>query len=63
MAREQKGAHLWDPAFHDSGLIRVLVSDVEPTEQLPYSTDEGDSWKEYNFGRQSRTRDVEERAA
>ena len=49
-----KDAHLWE--FGDSGSVLVLVNDEEPTDKVLYSTDEGDSWKEYNFGRKLRIR-------
>jgi hypothetical protein len=43
----RKDAHLWE--FGDSGSILVLVNDEEPTNKLLFSTDEGTSWREYDF--------------
>jgi hypothetical protein len=51
-----KDAHLWE--FGDSGSILVLANDEEPTDKVLFSTDEGDTWREYNFGRTLRIRSV-----
>lgn len=44
----KKDAHMWE--FGDQGSIIVLVDDEQPTDQVLYSTDEGLTWKSYNFG-------------
>lgn len=43
-----KDAHKWE--FGDQGSLIVLVNDEEPTSIVSYSTDEGLSWHDYNFG-------------
>lgn len=43
-----KDAHMWE--FGDSGSIIVIVNDEEPTDHVQYTTDEGKTWREYNFG-------------
>lgn len=42
-----KGAHLWE--FADQGALLVLVDDEEATDNLKYTTDEGKTWKSYQF--------------
>ncbi|KAF8798604.1 vacuolar protein sorting/targeting protein 10 [Phlegmacium glaucopus] len=42
-----KDAHLWE--FGDSGSIVVMANDEEPTDHVLYSTDEGLTWREYQF--------------
>ncbi|KAJ6487924.1 hypothetical protein C8R45DRAFT_1074424 [Mycena sanguinolenta] len=42
-----KGSHLWE--FGDSGSILLLANDMEPTDHVLYSTDEGLSWHQYRF--------------
>lgn len=43
-----KDAHMWE--FGDSGSILVIVNDEEPTDHVQFTTDEGLTWREYNFG-------------
>ena len=43
-----KDAHLWE--FGDSGSILVMANDEEPTDHVLFSTDEGLTWREYQFG-------------
>ncbi|KAL3494177.1 hypothetical protein BJX62DRAFT_198701 [Aspergillus germanicus] len=43
----KKGRYMWE--FGDSGSVLVIVSEVDSTKVLYYSTDEGKSWKEYEF--------------
>lgn len=45
-----KDAHLWE--FGDSGSILVLANDEVPTNHVLFSTDEGMTWREYQFGTQ-----------
>jgi hypothetical protein len=45
-----KDAHLWE--FGDSGSILVMANDEEPTDHVLFSTDEGLTWREYQFGTQ-----------
>ena len=42
-----KDAHLWE--FGDSGSIILLVNDEEPTDHVLFTTDEGITWREYQF--------------
>ncbi|KAF9236110.1 hypothetical protein BU15DRAFT_64296 [Melanogaster broomeanus] len=42
-----KDAHLWE--FGDSGSIIVIVNDEEPTDHVLFTTDEGISWRQYQF--------------
>ena len=42
-----KDAHLFE--FGDSGSILVMANDEGPTDHVMYSTDEGQSWREYKF--------------
>ncbi|KAF9236099.1 hypothetical protein BU15DRAFT_77300 [Melanogaster broomeanus] len=42
-----KDAHLWE--FGDSGSIIVIVNDEEPTGHVLFTTDEGLSWRQYQF--------------
>ena len=42
-----KDAHLWE--FGDSGSIVVMANDEEPTNYVLFSTDEGLTWREYQF--------------
>jgi hypothetical protein len=52
----RKDAHLWE--FGDSGSVLVLVNDEEATDKLLFSTDEGSTWREYNFERRLRIRSL-----
>ncbi|KAH7881943.1 hypothetical protein F5I97DRAFT_1932104 [Phlebopus sp. FC_14] len=45
-----KDAHLWE--FGDSGSIILLVNDEEPTDHVLFTTDEGLTWREYQFSKQ-----------
>jgi hypothetical protein len=45
-----KDAHMWE--FGDSGSILVMVNDEGPTRFVLFSTDEGLSWREYQFSEQ-----------
>ncbi|OCB88754.1 signal sequence binding protein [Sanghuangporus baumii] len=45
-----KDAHLWE--FGDSGSILVIANDEEPIDHVLFSTDEGKSWREYQFSRE-----------
>ncbi|EIW75279.1 Oligoxyloglucan reducing end-specific cellobiohydrolase [Coniophora puteana RWD-64-598 SS2] len=42
-----KDAHLWE--FGDSGALIVVVNDEEPTDHVLFTTDEGQTWREYKF--------------
>lgn len=42
-----KDAHLWE--FGDSGSIILLVNGEEPTDHVLFTTDEGLTWREYQF--------------
>ncbi|ESK86675.1 signal sequence binding protein [Moniliophthora roreri MCA 2997] len=42
-----KGAHLWE--FGDSGSILVMANDEEPVDHILFTTDEGETWREYRF--------------
>jgi hypothetical protein len=43
----KKGSNMW--LFLDQGSIVVLISDKEKTDSLSYSTDEGKTWKSFQF--------------
>ncbi|PYH84716.1 vacuolar protein sorting/targeting protein 10 [Aspergillus uvarum CBS 121591] len=43
----KQGRYLWE--FGDSGSVIVIVRESIPTKVLYYSTDEGDTWEEYQF--------------
>ncbi|KUJ08524.1 Oligoxyloglucan reducing end-specific cellobiohydrolase [Mollisia scopiformis] len=43
----KKGMYMWE--FGDQGSIVVIVKEREPTKEVFYSLDEGDSWVPYNF--------------
>ncbi|KAI9318385.1 hypothetical protein BX666DRAFT_1927417 [Dichotomocladium elegans] len=43
----QKGSHIWE--FADQGALLILVEDREPTNMIKYTTNEGLSWKTYQF--------------
>ncbi|KAI1004973.1 Vacuolar protein sorting/targeting protein 10 [Podosphaera aphanis] len=45
----KKGPYLWE--FGDQGAIIVIVSEKTPTKFIYYSTDEGNTWTEYEFYR------------
>lgn len=45
-----KDAHLWE--FGDSGSIILLVNDEEPTDHVLFTTDEGITWREYQFSQE-----------
>ena len=45
-----KDAHLWE--FGDSGSILVMANDEEPTDHVLFSTDEGLTWREYQFSQE-----------
>ena len=45
-----KDMHLWE--FGDSGSIILLVNDEEPTDHALFTTDEGITWREYQFGQE-----------
>ena len=49
-----KDANLWE--FGDYGSVLVMANDEEPTDRVLFSTDEGDSWKEYVFLNQGKMR-------
>lgn len=49
-----KDANLWE--FGDYGSVLVMANDEEPTDRVLFSTDEGDSWKEYVFLDQGKMR-------
>ena len=52
-----KDAHLWE--FGDSGSIIVIVNDEEPTDHVLFTTDEGLSWREFQFSNEKiRVRDI-----
>ncbi|TAQ85300.1 hypothetical protein B7494_g6368 [Chlorociboria aeruginascens] len=43
----KKGPYMWE--FGDQGSIVVVVKEEEPTNEVYYSLDEGDSWLPYKF--------------
>ncbi|KAL2809869.1 hypothetical protein BJX63DRAFT_423528 [Aspergillus granulosus] len=43
----KKGRYMWE--FGDSGSVIVIVPELKSTKVLHYSTDEGKSWKDYEF--------------
>ncbi|KAI8967795.1 hypothetical protein BDF20DRAFT_917392 [Mycotypha africana] len=43
----QKGAHLWE--FADQGALLILVDNEQPTNFVKYTTNEGLTWKTYEF--------------
>jgi hypothetical protein len=43
----RKGQYMWE--FGDQGGIVVVVLDNQPTKQVHYSLDEGDTWLDYQF--------------
>ncbi|RKF64479.1 Vacuolar protein sorting/targeting protein 10 [Erysiphe neolycopersici] len=45
-----KGRYLWE--FGDQGSLIVIVSEDRPTKSLYYSTDEGETWTEFEFSNQ-----------
>jgi hypothetical protein len=52
-----KDAHLWE--FGDSGSLIVIVNDEEPTDHVLFTTDEGLSWREFQFSNEKiRVRDI-----
>jgi hypothetical protein len=55
----RKGAHTWE--FGDSGSVIVIVDDEGPTDSVFYSTDQGLTWKQYNFGIRMRVLSVRNR--
>jgi hypothetical protein len=56
-----KDAHLWE--FGDSGSILVMANDEQPTDYVLYSTDEGLTWREYQFGVKVRVKSIVTRPA
>lgn len=52
-----KDAHMWE--FGDSGSIIIIVNDEEATDHVLFSTDEGWTWTEYNFGEVLRVRSIQ----
>jgi hypothetical protein len=52
----RKDAHMYE--FGDSGSILVIANDEEPTDHVLFSTDEGLSWREYNYGQNVRVRSI-----
>ena len=45
-----KDVHLWE--FGESGSIILLVNDEEPTDHVLFTTDEGITWREYQFSQE-----------
>ena len=43
----KKGRYMWE--FGDQGSILVVVKENEQTNEISYSLDEGDNWREYKF--------------
>ncbi|KAI9370967.1 hypothetical protein BJX61DRAFT_544121 [Aspergillus egyptiacus] len=43
----KKGRYMWE--YGDSGSVIAIVSEEKPTKILHYSTDEGDTWQDYEF--------------
>ncbi|WPK24114.1 hypothetical protein PUMCH_001371 [Australozyma saopauloensis] len=43
----RKGSYMWE--FGDRGTILTLVNAVDPTKEILYSTDNGDTWSTYEF--------------
>lgn len=52
----RKDAHMFE--FGDSGSILVIANDEGPTDHVLFSTDEGLSWREYNFGQRVRVASI-----
>ncbi|EEB94587.1 hypothetical protein MPER_06577, partial [Moniliophthora perniciosa FA553] len=42
-----KDAHLWE--FGDSGSILIMANDEEAVDHVLFSTDEGETWRQYRF--------------
>lgn len=51
-----KDAHLWE--YGDSGSLIVLANDEEAVDHVLYTTDEGLTWHNYNFGQKIRVQSV-----
>ncbi|GJJ15988.1 hypothetical protein Clacol_010267 [Clathrus columnatus] len=51
-----KGAYLWE--YLDSGSLLVMADDEHPTNVVLFSTDQGLSWHEYNFGESMRVESI-----
>ncbi|KAF5354534.1 hypothetical protein D9758_011247 [Tetrapyrgos nigripes] len=49
-----KEAHLWE--FGDSGSILIMANDKGPTDHVIYSTDQGLTWREYQFSSDEKVR-------
>ncbi|KAF5364419.1 hypothetical protein D9758_010687 [Tetrapyrgos nigripes] len=49
-----KDAHLWE--FGDSGSILIMANDEGPTDRVIYSTDQGLTWREYQFSSDEKVR-------
>lgn len=43
----KKGSYMWE--FGDQGSIVVIVKDLEPTNEVFYTLDEGESWERHQF--------------
>jgi hypothetical protein len=52
-----KDAHMWE--FGDSGSVIVIVNDEEATDHVLFSTDEGWTWTEHNFGEMLRVQSIQ----
>lgn len=52
----RKDAHMYE--FGDSGSILVIANDEGPTDHVLFSTNEGLSWREYNFGQKLRVASI-----
>lgn len=52
----RKGSYMWE--YGDQGSIIVIVDEVNPTNSIYYTLDEGRSWNEYNFGDKVKVNDI-----
>ncbi|EME89230.1 uncharacterized protein MYCFIDRAFT_55669 [Pseudocercospora fijiensis CIRAD86] len=51
-----KGNWMWE--YGDQGSIIVIVKENEVTDRVRYSLDEGQTWKEYRFGKEMTVTDI-----
>ncbi|KAI8342310.1 hypothetical protein BC941DRAFT_138054 [Chlamydoabsidia padenii] len=53
-----KGAHIWE--FADQGALLMLVDDEDETNEVKYTTDQGLTWKTYEFAKRKDRMKVED---
>jgi hypothetical protein len=52
----KKDAHIWE--YGDQGSILVLANDEDLTDRVSYTLNEGLNWKDYNFGKKLRLKQI-----